>query len=1005
VQISHHRHTKNEEMEVKYWIKLLLLPRVIFSRTSKAVTKKNIQLVLDDKWDFKIGDFPLRNVVFNKQNNPMPNAPAVYSVKNYYEHFNKTDKKIYRIVQDGNLSKAMNILCQRANPVIPSDQVLQKLQAKFPQEQDYYGYNDTSEELALYDNLLKYSLDKDSRGDDIPAADLRSRINKLKPCVKPGFDQLRNRHVKQMAGARPEPNANETRFVQSLSDIVNIIIRGEEPKQISSILRSNELFAAPKSNNDVRPIGIGVLYRKLAGMCILGKTRAFNEEHFGLLQCAMRKGGMEETIHLIQHTLAERPDLVTFCADGDNAFNRANQRKGLEETRKHCDLAFPHLRNMYLEESQQWYFGLPDNIKSITCKNGYHQGDVLATWAYIMTIQPLLVNIQTYLERNFPNDIHLVKFYVDDGTFVAPHHVMVEIIKLLMRPDVYNTYGYRLKLNKGCILLGKCENSATALTQKQYYEDLGFSPDIVKIHPENDEENEFNIENYGAIVLGVPIGSDDYVRKFFEDKLIELNEVAKLLINYPDLQCRHLLFRYCFTSKVTYLFRTVRPDLSTDFMEGFENLQKDILWSLFDSPRAELDKKYDWMCLRINQGGMGIQRILEVVSAAYVSSVATWMKSSSFKEYIGHFGKPTEDENDQAIASSDLRCWQEFFVHLEKFKIDPDNVRALQQLRKQDLKFGESLQSFLNSILENERIKSLETSMDLKELEWWRNQINDTSGQPLLAYPTMEPYIIRPAEFRTWIKHRYLIPIPSAGAKCDCSAKPELDPYGLHLSCGCNKEGLRTSLHDSVVLELEGLLKYSGFHVQHEERHLFSTLDANNQCRPDITVNNPAQLNYGTDRKPATKVIIDVSFTCVLDGVKDGKIKSAPSREKALKIGSKIKKRHQDKYKHYRDLIKKLPAQVNPPTIWIVPFVFHTTGLLHWDSMKLLEKMVDAAEDSQKIPGMNLITYFKRRLSCCMARNLASVINRRSHSVMSHCDFRRDRSFDVRHVMELHQEF
>jgi len=42
-QISHHRHTKNEEMEVKYWIKLLLLPGVIFSRTSKAVTKKNIQ--------------------------------------------------------------------------------------------------------------------------------------------------------------------------------------------------------------------------------------------------------------------------------------------------------------------------------------------------------------------------------------------------------------------------------------------------------------------------------------------------------------------------------------------------------------------------------------------------------------------------------------------------------------------------------------------------------------------------------------------------------------------------------------------------------------------------------------------------------------------------------------------------------------------------------------------------------------------------------------------------
>jgi len=212
---------------------------------------------------------------------------------------------------------------------------------------------------------------------------------------------------------------------------------------------------------------------------------------------------------------------------------------------------------------------------------------------------------------------------------------------------------------------------------------------------------------------------------------------------------------------------------------------------------------------------------------------------------------------------------------------------------------------------------------------------------------------------------------------------------------------MRSELHDAVVLELESLLKHAGFHIKHEERHMFSTLENNNNSRPDITINNPALLNYGSEMQPATQVIIDVSFTCVLDGVTDGKIKSASTRAKAMKIGTKATTRFNDKFRHYKNLIQQLPAQLNPGKIWIVPFVFQTTGFLHGDSLDLLKRMVDAAEDGLKIPGINLITYFKRRLSCCLARNLARGINQRSHSVMGHCSFTRDRTFDARHIMEV----
>ena len=117
---------------------------------------------------------------------------------------------------------------------------------------------------------------------------------------------------------------------------------------------------------------------------------------------------MEEIIHMFAETMERDPTLDVFCADGDNAFNAANRIRGLGEVKDNFPAALAYAKDMYLEESTAWYHGLPDNIKPVFCRNGYHQGHVLASWLYVMTIQPLLVHI-------IPDEWFLVKFYVDDG--------------------------------------------------------------------------------------------------------------------------------------------------------------------------------------------------------------------------------------------------------------------------------------------------------------------------------------------------------------------------------------------------------------------------------------------------------------------------------------------------------------------------------------------------------------------------------------------------------------
>ena len=123
---------------------------------------------------------------------------------------------------------------------------------------------------------------------------------------------------------------------------------------------------------------------------------------------------------MFAETMERDPTLDVFCADGDNAFNAANRIRGLREVKENFPAALAYAKDMYLEESTAWYHGLPDNIKPVFCRNGYHQGDVLASWLYVMTIQPLLVHIKATIQSKFPDEWFLVKFYVDDGNFIAP---------------------------------------------------------------------------------------------------------------------------------------------------------------------------------------------------------------------------------------------------------------------------------------------------------------------------------------------------------------------------------------------------------------------------------------------------------------------------------------------------------------------------------------------------------------------------------------------------------
>ena len=84
-------------------------------------------------------------------------------------------------------------------------------------------------------------------------------------------------------------------------------------------MRDNHLLALPEpGSDDVRPIGMGRVYRKLASKVgFQAAADEFNEKHFKDVQRALVKLGTEEIVHGFRQHLQQYPQHDTFAMDDD----------------------------------------------------------------------------------------------------------------------------------------------------------------------------------------------------------------------------------------------------------------------------------------------------------------------------------------------------------------------------------------------------------------------------------------------------------------------------------------------------------------------------------------------------------------------------------------------------------------------------------------------------------------------------------------------------------------
>ena len=346
---------------VIYWKRFLLLPVILLSNKDREIMKLHLDKVKNNLWEFKVRDFINYDSLLPSRKQSKHSYPS-------------------KCIANGQLSKAMNVISRSRVSFDPSSMpVKQLLEEKHPQ----HNYPITEEEMEI---LRSFKVQEEHKI-FVDGMEIRRIIQNSKKMIRPGLDKLRYEHLKALVGRNVEPSASEIRFTTLFGELVAVILNGDIPESVACVIRDNELIAIPKSDSDIRPIGIGSTIRKVASMVAFNRLREFNKKYFSKFQYGSNKNGGERIIHDIRFRRDQHPSHDFYAIDGVNAFNNANRLIGLQQVLSKTPQVFAFVREMYLSSSNGWYYG-PDMTYPIKSVNGFHQGDfgILVVYPYNISV-------------------------------------------------------------------------------------------------------------------------------------------------------------------------------------------------------------------------------------------------------------------------------------------------------------------------------------------------------------------------------------------------------------------------------------------------------------------------------------------------------------------------------------------------------------------------------------------------------------------------------------------
>ena len=148
--------------------------------------------------------------------------------------------------------------------------------------------------------------------------------------------------------------------------------KGDAPEGLAPFLAGATLTALPKKDNDLRPVAVGEVWRRLTAKCLCNLFKELARTFFFPLQIGIAQPlGTEVGIETARQWCdrnKDNPSAVFVKIDFKNAFNCVSRQAFLEQCRHH----FPGMSSW-----AEWCYTHPSNLyfggETISSENGVQQ--------------------------------------------------------------------------------------------------------------------------------------------------------------------------------------------------------------------------------------------------------------------------------------------------------------------------------------------------------------------------------------------------------------------------------------------------------------------------------------------------------------------------------------------------------------------------------------------------------------------------------------------------------
>ena len=488
------------------------------------------------------------------------------------------DDSVARRVQskcaDGDVKAALRILTSSEEFIQPSTEVRDALLQKHPPppaDEAFPPAPNVSDTPAL----------------TVTEEQVQSAIKTMPPGSAAGLDGMRPMHLKQLISV--EATEPGRRLLRSITNLVNLTLRGSVPEYVRDSFFGAKLCALSKKDGGLRPIAIGSVYRRLASRMAAHHLASVVGPELRPVQMGVGTPlGCEAAVHATREFLTANTSASATVVKVDirNAFNTVRRDVLLKSVRDRCPEIYPLAFQAYRTPSPL-HFG--EHVILSSC--GVQQGDPLGPVFFALVVDGCASSLKAPLNV----------WYLDDATIAGPAETVAKDLKTLCSelPKL------GLELNRS-----KCEmtiNSGTpAATENIANTISSVLPDIKIIHPEQ------------LTLLGSPLhheGLSDFVRSAH-------TTISRLCTRICLLDRHTALFflsKYVSAPRVQYLLRSSPAYLDPTELSRIDSTVRLTLQEVCNV--AMTDDAWEQAALPLKHGGLGVRSVHALALPSYVSSL------------------------------------------------------------------------------------------------------------------------------------------------------------------------------------------------------------------------------------------------------------------------------------------------------------------------------------------------------------------------------------------------